>query len=119
MSSVSRRLLLQFQDWILHDAFRSADGTTDYRVGMQRLGIPTLTIGGTHDRLAPADLVRAAHELLGSPDKELALFGCGEGHRQNYGHGDLLFGEGAPTEVYPRILQWLQAHATPFVGSAP
>jgi pimeloyl-ACP methyl ester carboxylesterase len=117
IGSVSRRLLLQLRDWILTDAFRSADGATDYRVGLERLNVPALVIGGTHDRLAPADVVRAAYELLGSDDKQLALFGCEYGHRQNYGHGDLLFGEGAPTEVYPRIRQWLEAHATPFVRS--
>jgi hypothetical protein len=30
----------------------------------------------------------------------------------DYGHGDLLFGRGAPKEVYPLLRDWLERRAT-------
>ncbi len=36
----------------------------------------------------------------------------------DYGHGDLMFGTGAPAEIYPIIRTWLEARATPVPDSA-
>lgn len=113
ISSVSRKLLLQLRDWTAHDVFRSFDRSTDYRAGVSRLSLPLLVLGGSRDRLAPPDAVRRAFELAGSADKTLMIFGSDNGDRQEYGHGDLVFGEGAPAEVFPRITTWLQERATP------
>jgi len=112
MSSVSRKMLLQLKDWVFNDAFRSFDQTRDYRAGIARLTVPILVIGGSADRLAPVSQVRAAYELAGSSDKKLAIFGRETGCAQDYGHADLIFGEGAPDEVYPLICKWLIAHAS-------
>ncbi|MBX5482452.1 MAG: alpha/beta fold hydrolase [Myxococcaceae bacterium] len=112
VSSVGRKVLLQFSDWLDHDAFRSFDRSVDYRAGMARIRIPVLVAGGSSDRLAPPDVVTAAYEVLGSPDKTLMIFGRDNGDRLDYGHGDLIFGLGAPTEVFPRIRDWLAARAT-------
>ena len=48
------------------------------------------------------------------------LFGRENGDTLDYGHGDLLFGENAPLEVYPRILRWVsdRASALPPVSAA-
>ncbi len=112
MSSVSRKMLLQLKDWVFNDAFRSFDQTRDYRAGIARLTVPILVIGGSADRLAPVPQVRAAYELAGSSDKKLAIFGRETGCAHDYGHADLIFGGGAPDEVYPVIRKWLIAHAT-------
>ncbi len=71
-----------------------------------------LVIGGSRDRLAPPSCVRSQFEQLGSRDKTLMIFGPENGDRMDYGHGDLIFGEGAPREIYPAILRWLEARAT-------
>lgn len=113
ISSVSRKLVLQFEDWATHDAFRSFDRTQDWRAGIARLSLPMLIMGGSADRLAPPACVRAQFELSGSADKTLMVFGRDNGDELDYGHGDLLFGAGAPVEVYPRIRRWLEEHATP------
>lgn len=113
MSSMSRKVLLQFQDWIEHDAFRSFDRTTDWRAGIARLQLPVLVMGGSADRLATAENVEAQYALLTAPDRTLHVFGRDHGDKMDYGHGDLVFGTGAPLEVYPLIRQWLEAHATP------
>jgi pimeloyl-ACP methyl ester carboxylesterase len=113
MASMSRNVLRQFQDWIDHDAFRSFDGSVDWRAGLARLSLPVMVMGGSADRLASPKNLRAQYELVGSPDKQLHVFGCERGDKMNYGHGDLLFGTGAPLEVHPEIRDWLVAHATP------
>ncbi|MFL5343700.1 MAG: alpha/beta fold hydrolase [Hyalangium sp.] len=114
MSSMSRKVLLQFQDWIEHDAFRSYDGQVDWRAGLSRLTLPVLVMGGSSDRLATAENVRKQYELLASSsDRTLHVFGRDRGDKMDYGHGDLMFGTGAPLEVYPLIGKWLKDRATP------
>jgi pimeloyl-ACP methyl ester carboxylesterase len=113
MSSMSRKVLLQLTDWIEHDAFRSYDGKVDWRAGLSRLTLPMLVMGGSSDRLATAENVRKQYELLTSPDRTLHVFGRDHGDKLDYGHGDLMFGTGAPLEVYPLIRKWLEDRATP------
>jgi pimeloyl-ACP methyl ester carboxylesterase len=112
ISSVGRKVLLQFEDWLRANAFRSYDKSTDYRAGLAHLRTPVLIAGGACDRLAPPEAVEAAFRACGSPDKTLLVFGTENGDAIDYGHGDLIFGEGAPLEVYPRIAEWLEARAT-------
>ncbi|ATB45853.1 alpha/beta fold hydrolase [Corallococcus macrosporus] len=111
MSSMSRKVLLQFQDWIEHDAFRSFDRGVDWRAGISKLQLPLLIMGGSSDRLATAANVEAQFALATAPDRTLHIFGTDHGDKMNYGHGDLVFGTGAPTEVYPVIREWLERHA--------
>ncbi|HET9452008.1 MAG TPA: alpha/beta fold hydrolase [Aggregicoccus sp.] len=113
MSSMSRRVLQQFHDWIRNDVFRSFDGKVDWRAGIAGLRVPLLVMGGAADRLAPPASLQAQYALAGSEDKTLHVFGRERGDKLDYGHGDLIFGEGAPLEVYPLLCAWLQARATP------
>ena len=113
ISSIGRKVVLQFDDWLRNDVFRSWDHSVDYRAGLARIRLPVLITGGASDRLAPPRVVRAAFDACGSADKTLMLFGCENGDLLDYGHGDLLFGAGAPREVYPRIRSWLEERATP------
>ena len=118
MSSMSRKVLLQFQDWIEHDAFRSYDGKVDWRAGMSRLALPMLVMGGSSDRLATSENIRKQYELLTAPDRTLHIFGRDRGDKMDYGHGDLMFGTGAPAEIYPIIREWLEARATRLAAPA-
>lgn len=112
ITSISHKVLVQFTDWMNHDAFRSFDGAIDYREGMKQIRAPLLVAGGASDRLAPREVITAAYEQAGSEDKTLMIFGTQNGDALDYGHGDLIFGVGAPREVYPRIRAWLEARAT-------
>jgi pimeloyl-ACP methyl ester carboxylesterase len=113
VSSMGYRLLLQLDDWGRNDAFRSRDGRVDYRARLRQVTAPVLVMGGSQDALATPQAVLAQAELLGSADKTVMLFGRENGDTLEYGHGDLLFGEKAPEEVYPRIVRWVSDHATP------
>ncbi|OJH37680.1 alpha/beta fold hydrolase [Cystobacter ferrugineus] len=112
MASMSRNVLRQFQDWIDHDAFRSFDGSVDWRAGLAKLTLPVLVMGGSQDRLAPPKNLRAQYELLGCSDKQLYIFGAERGDKMDYGHGDLLFGTGVAHEVHYETRAWLISHAT-------
>lgn len=112
ITSISRGVVLQFHDWLSHDAFRSSDHSVDWRAGLSRLKVPLLVAGGAKDGLAPRDVVEEAFETAGSEDKTLMIFGTANGDRLDYGHGDLILGERAPEEVYPRLRAWLQTRAT-------
>ena len=113
VGSMAYRLLRQLDGWSHQDRFCSRDGTVDYRRRLSVITQPVLVLGGTADRLAPPSAVQAQAALLGSPDKTVMLFGTENGERLEYGHGDLLLGTGAPSEVYPRIVAWAEERATP------
>ncbi|MFO1520190.1 MAG: hypothetical protein U1F57_11120 [bacterium] len=36
------------------------------------------------------------------------MFGRKHGHRTDYGHVDLIIGNHAPREVFPKIAEWLE-----------
>ena len=112
VSSMGYRLLRQLDDWGRNDAFRSRDGRVDYRARLRQVAAPVLVMGGSQDALATPQAVLGQAELLASEDKTVMLFGRENGDTLEYGHGDLLFGEHAPEEVYPRILRWVSDRAT-------
>jgi pimeloyl-ACP methyl ester carboxylesterase len=105
-------VLAQLHDWEAHDAFRSREGV-DWRGGLSKVETPVLLVAGTVDLLADATSTAAALELVGAKDKSLLVFGRAHGHLEDYGHGDLLIGNSAATEVFPKVIQWLEARASP------
>jgi len=119
VSSMGYRLLRQMDDWGRNDAFRSRDGKVDYRERLRGVTTPVLVLGGSQDALATPQAVLGQAELLASQDKTVMLFGRENGDTLDYGHGDLLFGENAPMEVYPRILRWVSDRASLVAGASP
>jgi pimeloyl-ACP methyl ester carboxylesterase len=113
IESMGHRLLKQLDDWSQLDRFCSRDGAVDYRGRLSDVRQPTLVLGGSADRLAPPSSIHGQLALLGPGDRTLMLFGTENGEQLEYGHGDLLLGTGAPSEVYPRILTWFRERATP------
>jgi pimeloyl-ACP methyl ester carboxylesterase len=107
----SRNELLQVSDWIMNDAFRSIDRRRDYRAELQRIDVPMLFLAGPRDLLAPPDMVKAAFDAVGSPDKKLVICSRPAGFKANYGHLDLVLGRNSPDEIYPLVRDWLDAHA--------
>jgi hypothetical protein len=53
--------------------------------------------------------VKDAYRALGGP-KEWLLIGEENGAEADYGHLDLVIGERAGTEVFPRVLDFLDRH---------
>ncbi len=107
-----RGVLWQLEDWVRSNTFRSRDGKIDYRAQLAALQVPILVVAGSVDGLAPLTVSREYFELLTTHDKQFAPFGKAFGQVEDYGHGDLVIGRLAHTEVYPVIGDWLVRHAT-------
>jgi polyhydroxyalkanoate synthase len=119
-----RRLMVGGADWssvavlaqlsvmIQRGFFGSSDGTIDFRKDMARVHVPVLVIAAKRDRLAVMPGVKDGYRALGGP-KEWLIVGEENGAEADYGHMDLVIGERAATEVWPRALDFLDRHAAP------
>ena len=85
------------------DFFRLKAGT---RV---RIAVPVHVVSGSVDRVAPKAAVLALSARLRGPDVRYREMGKPAGDRADYGHGDLLVGRSAPEEVFPVLLDFLEA----------
>jgi pimeloyl-ACP methyl ester carboxylesterase len=93
----------QFARWLKSGRFDSNSGF-DYFAGLNAVRVPVMLIAGSEDKLAPPKAVLAARDRLGGPVFEHVAHG--------YGHGDLTVGLEAPEKIFPRIAEFLEAHAT-------
>lgn len=90
--------------------FASADGALDFRAGLGRVTTPVMVVAGRRDRIALTPAVRDGYRALGGP-KEWLLVSVANGARAEYGHMDLVIGEYAPLDVWPRVLHFLDRQA--------
>ena len=90
--------------------FGSEDGRTDYRSDLARVHTPVLVVAGKADRVAIPPGVKDGYRALGGP-KEWLLLGEENGVEADYGHMDLVLGDRAQTELWPRVLDFLDRHA--------
>src|SRR5690606_16877020 len=80
----------------------------DYARGLAQINIPVLAAGGVADTMDPAGGCQAFWELIGSRQKHFWRLGKEQGWLKDYGHVDMLIGREASTEVWPKLLQWLE-----------
>lgn len=109
VGSISGGVLRQFTLWLERDAMVSADGGTDYTLALGKVTVPALIVAGKGDRIAPAAAVKAGYEALGGP-KVFFVAGEENGFVADYGHMDLVIGERAAQELWPRIADFLDGH---------
>jgi pimeloyl-ACP methyl ester carboxylesterase len=100
----------QLARWARADRFDSEDGSVDHRARLAGCRQPALFVAAPRDGLAPPEVVRIGCELWGG-EKQLVVAGRADGFRADYGHTDLLCGRHAPEEIFPRVRDWLLAHA--------
>lgn len=106
--SVSGGVVRQFAQILQRDGLVSADGALDYRPMLSSAKVPALVVAGKLDRIAPAPSVRAGYDLLGG-EKSFFVAGEENGFLFDYGHMDLILGERAGQELWPRVLAFLAA----------
>ena len=102
----------QVMDMVRTGIFRSIDGTINYTELASQITVPALLCCGKADNLAPPESVRFAYHTISSEDKIFKMFGTANGHKNDYGHNDLILGKFAKKEVYPEILRWLKKHCS-------
>jgi pimeloyl-ACP methyl ester carboxylesterase len=112
---VSRELWLDFKRWMESGLFSGRDGVP--YVG-KAPNVPVLTLGGSADRMAPEAAVKPPYAAEDNSGRHKSLIlGKDAGCAEDYGHIDLLVGDRAESEVFPRIASWLEAH-DPGAGKA-
>ncbi|MFO0598181.1 MAG: alpha/beta fold hydrolase [Myxococcaceae bacterium] len=99
----------QFARWVRHGTFDSESGF-DYRAGMKAVRTPVLAIAGARDFLVPPSASHLVQNLTSGP-VETVLAGKAGGFSVDFGHGDLALGRTAPTELFPRIAEFLARHS--------
>ncbi len=102
-------LTMQMVGFLRQGTFGSNDGKLDFRKDMKRITRPVLVVAGKGDRVAFAPAVKDGFRALGGP-KEWLVVGELNGAEADYGHMDLVIGERAPTELWPKLLDFLDRH---------
>ena len=70
-----------------------------------------IEVHGRLTRLCALTISRTRGFLaLGSEDKTYRVFGREHGDPTDFGHGDLVIGDHAPTVIFPEIAAWLRTH---------
>lgn len=111
-ANVSRGVFTQFGDWMERTHLWDAALARDYTEGLKAITTPMLLLTGGGDQIVPPDTVQIVYDSIASADKTLRCFSIAEGARADYGHGDMLLGVSAPSEIYPAVADWLEKRAS-------
>ncbi len=103
-------LVSEFGRWYETKHMRDRYGLFEFSDHLERIQTPMLVISGSRDGLTPPEDIRSVHERIGSADKTYVEAGRGGGFDHEYSHVDLVLGRHAPSEIYPLVTDWLDAH---------
>ena len=103
------RLLLQWVEWNMKQRWLGADGH-DYMTGLSKVTVPAAVVAGGRDIVAPAAGCKAIYDAIGSSDKLWILCAQSHGFSTDLAHAQLIRGTVAHTEVFPKLVAWLQDH---------
>jgi pimeloyl-ACP methyl ester carboxylesterase len=109
LEDTGRGALRQLDPYLEFGRFVSADGSIDYVSRLPSVTTSTLMIAGDADVMSDVASTRITFDALGSRDKTLMRFGRAEGCLDDYGHCDLVWSRHAPKEVFPPLIDWLDA----------
>ncbi len=103
-------LLIEFANWYETKSMRDRYAMFDFTEHLERITTPILIIAGSKDGLTPPRDLERVYERVQSHDKIFQIIGKQQGFARDYSHADLILGLHAPDDVYPVILNWLEAH---------
>lgn len=107
--AISTSVLMQLSTALKPGGLRWKDDSVKYLDGLSQTNVPVLALVGDQDLQCPLEAAEIPIDALHATTQVL-LFGPQEGHREHYGHFDLLLGRYAKEEVFPHILSWLRSH---------
>lgn len=114
--------LRQLDPYLEFGHFLSADRRYDYARLLPRITTPHLMIAGDGDIMSDVPSSYVTFDALSSTDKTFLRFGRNEGHVDDYGHCDLVWSRHAADEIFPPLIDWLDARqpgAAPSIQSFP
>ena len=106
-------LLREFARWYDTKAMSDRYAMFDFTEHLERITTPILIIAGARDGLTPVRDLQNVYRRIASSDKVFHIIGRQHGSARDYSHADLILGLRAPDDVYPVVLQWLDAHRQP------
>lgn len=106
--AVSPPVMRQLATAMLPGGLQALDGD-GYLSRLSGVETPVLALAGSRDAQCPPGAVARTVTALGRAGV-LRVFGAEHGHRDDYGHFDLLMGRRAKGEVFPHIDAWLDSH---------
>lgn len=109
LENPGRGALHQLDPYLEFGRFLSADRSIDYTTNLNKVSTPTLMIAGDGDIMSDIPSTRLTFDYLSSTDKTLMRFGRLEGQVDDYGHCDLVWSRHAPREIFPALIDWLDA----------
>jgi len=109
IEDVPNGILDQYMEFMKHGTLKSANRKLDYFDLSKNIEVPCLLITGKLDNPAPPESVRALFHQISSQDKSMVVVGLANGATVDYGHMDLVLGRNSVNEVYPLVLEWLNA----------
>lgn len=110
--------LRQLDPYLEHGRFYSADRSIDYVAHLDEVHTPLLMIAGDGDIMSDVPSSELTFNSVASSDKTLMRFGKAEGHLADYGHCDLVWSRYASKEVFPPLIEWLNARQSSPLSSA-
>ena len=109
--SESRGYMLDFFRWKGPQARWTTHDGRDYWDGIRRAATPLLTFAAANDEMDPVPGCRFMFDAYGGQEKQWVLLGADQGFSKDYGHIEMVVSKEASREVWPRIADWLDAHA--------
>ena len=109
LEDTGRGALKQLDPYLESGRFVSADRSIDYVARLPQVKLPVLMIAGDGDVISDVPSTHLTFNALGSADKTLLRFGKVEGNIADYGHCDLVWSRFAPGEIFPPLIDWLDA----------
>ena len=103
-------LLREFARWYETKAMSDRYTIFDFTEHLERITTPILIIAGSKDELTPVRDLERVYKRIATRDKQFRVIGKAQGFAHDYSHADLVLGLHAPNDVYPLVLQWLDAH---------
>jgi pimeloyl-ACP methyl ester carboxylesterase len=102
---VPTSLISQLRSVVENGGLRANDGSKQYSDTLRFIQVPMLLVAGSKDRQCPAANLEIAASCI--PNSTYRCFGKDNGHRNDYGHFDLLVGLNAKTEVWDVVSDFL------------
>ena len=109
LENPGRGALKQLDPYLEYGTFVSADASFDYFDNLHKVNTPLLMIAGDGDIMSDIRSTELSFQGVSSQDKTLKRYGRLEGQIDDYGHCDLVWSRHAWREIFPDVIQWLNA----------
>ncbi len=114
-ADMSSTLLNQIGKWIEDGSIKDKMGARNFSEGISNINIPVYAMTGSVDLICTPDAVLFLKEKIREDLLKITIAGINTGFSTDYGHGDIIFGRKAPSEIFPLITSYIEEHSTPIL----